>query len=221
MAQTVRAGRARRQPASRRPREGASPPTRRPPSGCIGAISSSVSDLECFVFDRERLSDAYEDALALVADRRLLGGDLDGARRAADELLARDPLREEAHATLLRVYGRTGSRPQVLRQYRRLTELLDRELGVEPLPETTATFESALAETIERSRQRAASVAFGGRALPGEAPPTRRPDPGRRPALTVRCFMSAASCRVHGAAPQTPAEHDRPGFRLVRGRLSS
>lgn len=128
-------------------------------------------DLECFAFDRERLSDAYEDALALVADRRLLGGDVDGARRAADELLARDPLREEAHATLLRVHGRTGSRHQVLRQYRRLTELLDRELGVEPLPETMATFESALAGTIERSRQRAASVAFGGRALPGQGAP--------------------------------------------------
>jgi DNA-binding SARP family transcriptional activator len=122
-------------------------------------------DLECFAFDRERLSDAYEDALALVAEHRLLGGDLDGARDAADELLSRDPLREEAHATLLRVYGRTGSRPQVLRQYRRLANLLDRELGVEPLPETMTAFRSALAETIERSRQRSASMAFGGRSL--------------------------------------------------------
>ena len=42
------------------------------------------------------------------------------ARDAAERLLARDPLREEAHATLLRVYGRIGSRAQVLRQYRRL-----------------------------------------------------------------------------------------------------
>ena len=119
-------------------------------------------DLECFAFDRERLSDAYEDALALVAEHRLLGGDLDGARAAAEELLSRDPLREEAHATLIRVHGQGGSRPQVLRQYRRVTELLDRELGVEPLPETTAAFRWALAETVERSHQRAASIAFGG-----------------------------------------------------------
>lgn len=122
-------------------------------------------DLECFAFDRERLSDAYEDALALVAEHRLLGGDLDGALAAADELLSRDPLREEAHTSLIRVYGRTGSRSQVLRQYRRLTELLDRELGVEPLPETMTTFQSALAETVERSRQRAARIAFGGPSL--------------------------------------------------------
>lgn len=123
-------------------------------------------DLECFAFDRERLSDAYEDALALVAEHRQLGGDLDGARAASEELLSRDPLREEAHATLIRVLGRTGSRPQVLRQYRRLTELLDRELGVEPLPETTTAFRWALAETIERSHQRAASIAFGGPSVP-------------------------------------------------------
>jgi DNA-binding SARP family transcriptional activator len=129
-------------------------------------------DLECFAFDRERLSDAYEDTLALVAERRLLGGDLDGARDAADELLSRDPLREEAHATLLRIYGQSGSRPQVLRQYRRLAELLDRELGVEPLPETSTAYQSALAETVERSRQRVASMAFGGSlSNPGAARP--------------------------------------------------
>ena len=128
-------------------------------------------DLECFAFDRERLSDAYEDALALVAEQRLRSGDLDGARDAADELLTRDPLREEAHATLLQVFGRTGTRSQVLRQYRRLARLLDRELGVEPLPETVAAFRSALDETVERSRQRAASMAFAGRSLstPGGA----------------------------------------------------
>ncbi len=118
--------------------------------------------LECFAVDRERLSDAYEDALALVAERRLLAGDLDGARDAAERLLARDPLREEAHAALLRVHGRVGSRSQVIRQYRRVTELLDRELGVEPLPETDAAYRVALADALGRSRVRAASVAFGG-----------------------------------------------------------
>lgn len=116
--------------------------------------------LECFAVDRERLSDAYEDALATVADRRLLAGDIAGARDAAERLLGRDPLREEAHTTLLRVYGRIGSRAQVLRQYRRLANLLDVELGVEPLPETDAAFRAALAETVERSRVRAAGIAF-------------------------------------------------------------
>jgi len=127
--------------------------------------------LECFAFERERLSDAYEDALALVAERRFVAGEIEGARDAAEILLARDPLREEAHAALLRVHGRIGSRAQVVRQYRRLTELLDRELGVEPLPETAAAYHAALDETVERSRRRAAGPAFAS-AVAGAGPGT-------------------------------------------------
>ena len=116
--------------------------------------------LECFAVERERLSDAYEDALALVAERRLLAGESNAARDAAERLLARDPLREEAHAILLRVYGRIGSRAQILRQYRRLSTLLRTELGVDPLPETEAVFRSAMVEAVERSGLRAASMAY-------------------------------------------------------------
>lgn len=121
--------------------------------------------LECLAVERERLADAYEDALAEVAERRLAAGDLLGARAAAETLLARDPLREEAHAVLLQVHGRVGSRSQVIRQYRRVSELLERELGVEPLPETVAAYQAALGEAIARSRSRAATIAF--RPVPG------------------------------------------------------
>jgi DNA-binding SARP family transcriptional activator len=116
---------------------------------------------ECFAADRERLCDAYEDALALAASSRFAAGDVDGARAAALELLARDALREEAHEILIRVYGSVGSRGQVLRQYRRLTATLAREIGVEPLPETVAAFRLALLKTAERSRRQAASEVFG------------------------------------------------------------
>ena len=115
---------------------------------------------ECFASDRERLSDAYEDALALAAQTRLATGDLAGARAAAELLLARDPLREEAHEVVIRVYGAIGSRSQVHRQYHRLREILEREIGVEPLPETMAAYRAAVAETVERSRLRVASSAF-------------------------------------------------------------
>ena len=63
---------------------------------------------ECFAAERERLSDRYEDALAIVAERRLATGDPVGARDAADRLLERDPLREEAHAVLIAVHGLIG-----------------------------------------------------------------------------------------------------------------
>ena len=115
---------------------------------------------ECFARDRERLADAYEDALALAATSRLARRDLDGARTAALELLARDPLREEAHQILISVYGASGSRSQVLRQYRRLETLLADEIGEAPLPETIATYRAAMTDAVIRSRRRVASAGF-------------------------------------------------------------
>ena len=106
---------------------------------------------ECFAADRERLSDLYEDALTYVADARLAAGDVAGARAAATMVLARDPLREEAHAVLIAAYGLVGSRSQVVRQYRRLCNTLRTELAVPPLPETDAIYRTAIARTVERS----------------------------------------------------------------------
>ena len=94
---------------------------------------------DCFAAERERLADRYEDALANVAAQRLAAGDVDGAREAAERLIARDPLREEAHEVLIAVHGLIGSRSQVVRQYRASAEVLARELAERPLPETDAT----------------------------------------------------------------------------------
>ncbi len=115
---------------------------------------------ECFAADRERLSDLYEDLLAEVARERLDRDDTLGARRAARELLLRDPLREEAHAVLIAAYGRTGSRSQVVRQYRRVCAILRSELAVGPLPETDAAYRVALAASVARSGDRAADLRF-------------------------------------------------------------
>ena len=120
---------------------------------------------ECFAAERERLSDRFEDALAVVSEHRLGTGDLVGAHAAAERLLGRDPLREEAHAVLIAVHGLLGTRSQVVRQYRRLQEVLGRELGERPLPETEAIYRQALARTLERSHGRAAAI------LEPETPP--------------------------------------------------
>lgn len=113
---------------------------------------------DCFAAERERLADRYEDALATVAAQRLASGDVDGARHAAEQLIARDPIREEAHEVLIAVHGLTGSRSQVVRQYRRLRVVLARELAERPLPETDATYRLALSRTVERSMERASAM---------------------------------------------------------------
>jgi DNA-binding SARP family transcriptional activator len=132
-----------------------------PTCGAEAAIAIYGGDLaeglghDCFAAERERLADRYEDALATVAAQRLQAGDVDGAREAAERLIARDPLREEAHEVLIAVHGLVGTRSQVVRQYRRLGEVLARELAERPLPETDATYRLALARTVERSLERA------------------------------------------------------------------
>jgi DNA-binding SARP family transcriptional activator len=135
-----------------------------PTCGAEEAIGLYGGDLaeglghDCFAAERERLSDRFEDALALAATTRLAGGDVAGARMAAEQLILRDPLREEAHAVMIAIHGLVGSRSQVVRQYRRVQEVLARELDVLPLPETDATYRVALARTVERSRERAATL---------------------------------------------------------------
>ena len=126
--------------------------------GLFGGDLAEGLGHDCFAAERERLADHFEDALADVAKQRLDGGDVEGARLAAERLIARDPLREEAHEVLIAVHGRIGSRSQVVRQYRRLCDVLARELAEAPLPETDATYRVALAQTIARSRQRAAEL---------------------------------------------------------------
>jgi DNA-binding SARP family transcriptional activator len=134
-------------------------------SGISRALALYRGDLaeglghECFAADRERLSDLFEDALVGVAEARLASGDIAGARAAASQALARDPLREEAHGVLIAAYGRTGTRSQVVRQYRRLCEVLRTELAVTPLPETDTAYRIALANTVSRSKDRAAAMA--------------------------------------------------------------
>ncbi len=143
------------------------------PSKCEEAVALYGGELaeglthECFARDRERLADLFEDLLADVAAALLARNELEAARLAALRLIGLDPLREEAHAVLIDVYSRRGSRSQVSRQYRRLRALLREELGVDPLPETDAIYRAAIHRTWTRSAQRQLATALA--AKPGLA----------------------------------------------------
>lgn len=62
--------------------------------------------------------------------------------RIASHMLGLDPLAEEAHQALIRAHLARGERSLALQQYRHCRELLARELGVEPMPETKRLLES-------------------------------------------------------------------------------
>ena len=52
------------------------------------------------------------------------------------KILDLDPLREEIHREMMRLYYRNGQRAQALRQYDTCSNILEQELGVPPMEET-------------------------------------------------------------------------------------
>ena len=82
--------------------------------------------------------------------QRLVGacisdGDLERAVGHARRWLLLDPLHEPAHQAIIRLQGWTGQRSAAMRQYRSLVRILDRDLAVRPLPETTRLYEDVRA----------------------------------------------------------------------------
>jgi DNA-binding SARP family transcriptional activator len=89
---------------------------------------------------KQMLSGAYEQ-LALVYCR---DGSFSEAIRCARSWLTLDPLREETHRLLMRYYNWAGQRNAALQQYRECVQILDRELGVPPVEETTLLYSQIL-----------------------------------------------------------------------------
>ncbi|MEV4134625.1 BTAD domain-containing putative transcriptional regulator [Dactylosporangium sp. NPDC049742] len=91
------------------------------------------------------------DFLALVGEYAGLleaGGDLVEAARAVQRLVAADQLGEANHAWLMRLYALAGRRDEAQRQYARLCEVLQEELGVRPAAETQRLYEEIRAEQV-------------------------------------------------------------------------
>ena len=72
-------------------------------------------------------------------------GELERAAAHARRWLQLDPLHEPAHQAIIRLYGWAGQRSAAMRQYRSLVRVLDRDLAVRPLPETTRLYDDVRA----------------------------------------------------------------------------
>ncbi|MGH2625100.1 MAG: AfsR/SARP family transcriptional regulator, partial [Anaerolineales bacterium] len=102
--------------------------------------------------ERERLRELALEALArLLAHQRAVGATADAVQSAL-RLLALDPLQEAVHRTLMRLYAQLGRRDAALRQYQECVEVLQRELGVEPEPETKTLYQEILRQRPARPR---------------------------------------------------------------------
>ncbi len=88
--------------------------------------------------ERERLGQLYLRALAALVDRHRAEGQWQEVSAIASRALVYDNLQEPMYRALMEAHARLGERPEALRLYDTLRTTLDRELGVEPLPETEA-----------------------------------------------------------------------------------
>ncbi len=82
--------------------------------------------------ERTRLHDLAVGVLARLLDTQ--SGDV--AIGTAERLLQLDSTREETHRALMRLYAAAGARSRALRQYQICRDVLQRNLDVEPEPET-------------------------------------------------------------------------------------
>jgi predicted ATPase/DNA-binding SARP family transcriptional activator len=88
--------------------------------------------------ERQRLAEAYQQALGELASLAEQAGDITAAHRWARRAVAADPLREEAHHTLIRLLAAAGEQAAAHHQFQELERLLARELGADPAPATRA-----------------------------------------------------------------------------------
>jgi DNA-binding SARP family transcriptional activator len=104
------------------------------------AISALSVDLLPDWYDDWAIAEAEEwrqlrlHALDSLAERLTSAGRYADATSAALAAVRAEPLRETAHAALIRVYLAEGNRAEALSAYENYREMLQNELGLEPTP---------------------------------------------------------------------------------------
>jgi predicted ATPase/uncharacterized protein HemY len=97
-------------------------------------------------FDEWSLTKADElrhkltEALTLLTEDYCLLGDAESALQCARRLVTLDALNESAHRLLMQVYSQVGQHNAALKQYQDFEQLLRKELGLDPQPETRALY---------------------------------------------------------------------------------
>ncbi len=92
------------------------------------------------VVERERLAMLFNDAAMRLGALLLEEGLSHEAIGLAWRVLENDRAHEEAYRLLMRAHATLGERSTALRLYARCVTMLHDELGVEPMPETTALY---------------------------------------------------------------------------------
>ena len=153
---------------------------RRPLQGTISWPMSTVTEeawSDWLGGERQRLEKLALDAMDRHAEQELQSGNAESALKVANQAIAVNALREDAHRLVIRALAANGRRADALKHYDRLAELLKRELDVGPDP-ITQTLVAGLRK----------SLAVGAAEPPSEVtPPLPLPD---RPSIAVLPFAN-------------------------------
>jgi DNA-binding SARP family transcriptional activator/tetratricopeptide (TPR) repeat protein len=156
-------------------------------------------------------------------------GDVPIATAAATRRVELDPLDEAAHRQLMSMLAAAGNRTGAIRSYRACVALLERELGVTPLTETTELYESirdgrfeapagyAPAAALPAPSAAPATGPMAAPPAPSAAPPAAEPAPAASSAPAVGAAPAGGSAPAASSAPaggpiatRAPAEGSAP-----------
>jgi TolB-like protein len=146
-------------------------------------------------------------------DRAERSGDIEEALIHGLKLISLDPLQEQVHRTLMRLYAAQGRNDAALAQYERCRRELSSQLGVQPEPET---------ETLARS------IKTGRRTGPANAQEQAPPAPALpgKPSIVALPFVNLTSDReqeffADGMTEEVISALSRVGGLFVISRMSS
>lgn len=94
---------------------------------------------------REGLKETYLSLFLTLAKRHEARGELKEAMDVLGQAVQVDPLCEEAHTELMRLYASTGQRGRALKQFQQLRAVLAAELDVEPDEDNLKTYQAIVA----------------------------------------------------------------------------
>lgn len=95
-------------------------------------------DRDCFTIERERFRLRYRAGLSRLLEFQQTIGDKRAVLDTCSRVLQVDPASEEAHRYMIDAHLSLNDRASAVRQYWRCRHILADELGVMPMPETTA-----------------------------------------------------------------------------------
>jgi DNA-binding SARP family transcriptional activator len=113
-----------------------------------GDLLEGVYDDWC-LNDRERLRLSYLDVLGKLMAYSTVHADFEPGLEFGARILALDPTREVVHRQMMLLHWLSGDRHSALAQYKRCAQILEDEMGIQPMEETRTLYTRMLHNQFE------------------------------------------------------------------------